>query len=571
MNIQRKIATAFAVLAGLILAVSLFASWQVDRLSAALYEVGVVRLPSIQGLVLMKDAVDDLDDASERLANSSDRNGQTLQRQRIAAAWQRFDRGWELYEPLPQTAVEAVQWKVFVPVATAWRRGEAAALDELATAVETHDDAHKAEARERLASMAPGLADTDRRLRDLMALNYDVAEAAKRGSIASRSDVERLRSLMVALAVVAAGLSLAFGLATGKRIAEPIVEVSKAIAEVAEGNRDIHIPVNSTDEFGEVANALNHLVDALRAKEAQLKLLSDNLPGSFIYQLETTDGGQPRFLYASGGVQQLHGFEPGRLLRDANALYGQILPEDLARFQQARVGALSSNSVFHVEYRIRRADGAIRTMNAWSKPRRTVDGRVIWDGIEMDVTDQHESNTQRDRLARAIDTHFDGAYWMDASWRIVYVNEAGCRAVGYSRDEIIGQPVTLIAPRLTEERLREIWAELRGRGSFTSEGFHRRKDGTEFPVEIVTSYLRFGDEEMICGFARDITTRRNADEARDRQLDELKRWHRLTLDREDRMNELKREVNELCLRAGITIRYPSQQQTNRTRAVAAEA
>jgi len=42
------------------------------------------------------------------------------------------------------------------------------------------------------------------------------------------------------------------------------------------------------------------------------------------------------------------------------------------------------------------------------------------------------------------------------------------------------------------------------------------------------------------------------------QLDELTRWEDVMLGREDRVQELKGEVNELCRRAGEAVRYPSQ-------------
>ena len=38
-----------------------------------------------------------------------------------ARAWERFEAGWKLYEPLPQTGPEAALWQAFVPEARAWR------------------------------------------------------------------------------------------------------------------------------------------------------------------------------------------------------------------------------------------------------------------------------------------------------------------------------------------------------------------------------------------------------------------------------------------------------------------
>ena len=55
--------------------------------------------------------------------------------------------------------------------------------------------------------------------------------------------------------------------------------------------------------------------------------------------------------------------------------------------------------------------------------------------------------------------------------------------------------------------------------------------------------------------ARDITERKQVEQQLTEQLTELRRWHQATLDREMRILELKREVNELLARAGQPPRY----------------
>ncbi len=59
--------------------------------------------------------------------------------------------------------------------------------------------------------------------------------------------------------------------------------------------------------------------------------------------------------------------------------------------------------------------------------------------------------------------------------------------------------------------------------------------------------------------AVDITERRHTAERLQAQLDELKRWQSVTLDREDRLRQLKAEVNELCRRLGFPPRYQVQE------------
>jgi len=86
-----------------------------------------------------------------------------------------------------------------------------------------------------------------------------------------------------------------------------------------------------------------------------------------------------------------------------------------------------------------------------------------------------------------------------------------------------------------------------------------RKDGSVLWTEQrnVPIYDEQGNLIAIEGIARDITERKQAEEKIREQLTELQRWYKATLDREGRIIELKREVNELLLQAGQPIRYPS--------------
>ncbi len=56
----------------------------------------------------------------------------------------------------------------------------------------------------------------------------------------------------------------------------------------------------------------------------------------------------------------------------------------------------------------------------------------------------------------------------------------------------------------------------------------------------------------------DMTEYRRAMDAISSQMNELKRWHRITLNREERIIGLKREVNELLEAAGLPKRYSGE-------------
>ena len=68
-----------------------------------------------------------------------------------------------------------------------------------------------------------------------------------------------------------------------------------------------------------------------------------------------------------------------------------------------------------------------------------------------------------------------------------------------------------------------------------------------------------GEGLLARGCLIEITDRKQSQEKVIRQLEELQRWQNIMLDREDRVQELKREVNELCRKVGEGVRYPSQE------------
>jgi PAS domain S-box-containing protein len=83
------------------------------------------------------------------------------------------------------------------------------------------------------------------------------------------------------------------------------------------------------------------------------------------------------------------------------------------------------------------------------------------------------------------------------------------------------------------------------------------------PHTISVYYIPESDNDgKIVGFIAsiiDITARKQAEAKIQHQLEELQRWQIVTLGREDRNMELKKEVNELLLSLGQPIRYPSQE------------
>ena len=100
------------------------------------------------------------------------------------------------------------------------------------------------------------------------------------------------------------------------------------------------------------------------------------------------------------------------------------------------------------------------------------------------------------------------------SWPIVECNVAACELNGYSRDELIGSSVDIlnVIPGTEEERRAHL-DQLLESGRFKFEAYHRRKDGTLFPVEVSTTLIIIGGRELVIGIDRDISKPKQVEEA----------------------------------------------------------
>ena len=132
--------------------------------------------------------------------------------------------------------------------------------------------------------------------------------------------------------------------------------------------------------------------------------------------------------------------------------------------------------------------------------------------------------TSEARFRAVAETANDAVITADRHGNIVYFNRAAEGIFGYTSDEAVKQPLTVLMPerfrRDHKEGLQRFLAtgEVRVVGK-TVELAGRRKDGVEFPMELSLATWKIGDEAYFTGLVRDITRRRQA-EGHIRQLNE---------------------------------------------------
>jgi len=112
----------------------------------------------------------------------------------------------------------------------------------------------------------------------------------------------------------------------------------------------------------------------------------------------------------------------------------------------------------------------------------------------------------------SVDRSADAVYLMGSDARFIYVNDAACNALGFSRKELLKMSVHDIDPDFPPEVWPDHWRELKQRKSFTIQSHHRTKKGKIFPVQIKINFLKFKGNEYNCAFARDISVFEHSEE-----------------------------------------------------------
>jgi PAS domain S-box-containing protein len=117
-------------------------------------------------------------------------------------------------------------------------------------------------------------------------------------------------------------------------------------------------------------------------------------------------------------------------------------------------------------------------------------------------------------MSVALNNVREAAFLINAHSRFVYVNEEACRALGYTRAELLSKGVADVDPDFPTERWPDHWRELATRRAMTFESRHKTGDGRVLPVEINANYIEYGQKSYNLALVRDITERKQAEQER---------------------------------------------------------
>ncbi|MSR16017.1 MAG: PAS domain S-box protein [Gammaproteobacteria bacterium] len=278
--------------------------------------------------------------------------------------------------------------------------------------------------------------------------------------------------------------------------------------------------VGIQDATGQLQSFEGFIQDITARKEAE-QVLSERLaleerlsgivassPGA-IYSFRLRPDGSSHFPYASRRLVDLCGVDASALFDDGASAFARIHPEDIQQVFESRAQSAHSLLPWQCEFRIQHPSAGECWIDARSNPAREDDGSTLWHGFMTDVTERKQAEKSLRLFRTLVDEANDAIDVVDpTTGRFVDVNERTCRDPGYTRAEMLTLTVADIDPSFACEESVRLSKSMREQGSINVATIYRRKDGTNFPVEINAKLVSLDRRDYVVSVARDISERK---------------------------------------------------------------
>ncbi len=271
---------------------------------------------------------------------------------------------------------------------------------------------------------------------------------------------------------------------------------------------------------------------ALEQSEERFRQLAAHVESAF-WIGTPGDGERGQVLYVNPAFERIFGISRDEIVRSDRAWLECLHPEDREQTLACLEASLRDGSMYDVEYRIVRADGAVRWIWARGFPVRNEQGEVYRTvGIAQDITERKaverelREGLQRERFLGDIIRNASVAVGVGyPDGRLGMVNQAAEELTGYSQEELaaIDWNLVLTPPEWRDHETAKLAELHRTRRAVRYEKEYVRKDGSRVPIELVVHphFDEDGEIECYVAFLTDTSGRKQAEEVLQKRTHDL--------------------------------------------------
>ncbi|MEI7736046.1 MAG: PAS domain S-box protein [Ferruginibacter sp.] len=267
-----------------------------------------------------------------------------------------------------------------------------------------------------------------------------------------------------------------------------------------------------------ILTVIHDITDRIKAEQEikerviQLQMLGDNLPDTMMFQLVRELNGDLKFSYLSKEVENITGKTVEEVLQNPNILFDLINREDQELLSAAQNVSFKEMTPLSAEIRKYSIKGEIIWYAINSVPRRLSDGRVIWDGVQTDITNKKISEIKikesEEKYRSLISQATDAIVIYSLDGTIYEFNKSAYAKTGYTFEEF---SMLTINDLLTNDEFlidHSVLKKMKAGEIFWFTRKLKSKDGTLMDAEFNARLL---DDNRILAFVRDITDRKDAE------------------------------------------------------------
>lgn len=165
--------------------------------------------------------------------------------------------------------------------------------------------------------------------------------------------------------------------------------------------------------------------------------------------------------------------------------------------------------------------------------------------IRKDLKDLKERNKEVRMLAQALRSIKESVTITDTSNNIIFVNESFEKIYGYSEKEVIGKKIDILRPGNSAAEVLKILPDTL-KGGWSGELINKRKDGTEFTIQLSTSSVNdeLNKPIALIGIANDISERKRTEEEIKNYIKELSQSKNVIAQNAEKLLELNSKLSE---------------------------